>query len=61
MTDLEFIKAFAQISVDKTCKACGVDRSNMYTQRTKAEKVAMVREELTKQIKELLNKSEQGE
>lgn len=53
MTDLEFIRKFAKISVSKACRDNHVNISNLWSGRAKPEKIHTVRMYLQAKIAQL--------
>lgn len=52
--DLEFIKGFSKINVVSICKKLNVDRSNLLKGTASGEKTKAVKDEIIKQIEELI-------
>ena len=52
--DLEVIRKFNEITISGICKKLNINQHNVYNNKAKKEKMKMVREELIRQIKELL-------
>lgn len=58
MDDLEYIKTFSKISVNKACKKLKINRSNLLNNRTTKENIKKVRQELESEFAKLYIKSE---
>lgn len=54
MSDLEFVKEFRKIQITRICKKVGVDYCNFISGRSRKASAKKVKEELVKQLKELL-------
>lgn len=57
MSDLEFVKEFRKIQITRICKKVGVDYCNFISGRSRKASAKKVKEELVKQLKELLEKN----
>lgn len=55
--DLQFIKNYSKISISSICKQLNVDRSNLLKNRSSAEKIALVKNEIIKQIEEIIKEA----
>ncbi|MCQ2977339.1 MAG: hypothetical protein MJ232_04920 [archaeon] len=53
MRDVNYIKRFGKITVDKACKKAGVARNNLYIGKVKPEKVNEVIENIESEIAKL--------
>jgi hypothetical protein len=51
--DLKYIKDFSKITVAGICKDLKIDKSNLWAEKSSAENVAKVKEEIQKRLKEL--------
>lgn len=54
MSDLDFVKEFRKIQITRICKKVGVDYCNFISGRSSKENEKKVKEELLKQLNELL-------
>lgn len=58
MTDLEFIKGSAKITVIKACKDCNVNYSNLWSGRASKNNILKIRKYLEKQLRDLIANGE---
>lgn len=58
MTDLEFIKKSAKITVIKACKDCKVNYSNLWSGRTSNKNIVKIRKYIEKQLRDLIANGE---
>ena len=53
MENLEYLKKFSKITINKICKDKKIDRSNLMSGRSKKENAKIVREEIESEIAKL--------
>lgn len=54
MSDLEFIKEFSKIRISIICQKLKIQSNNVYTGKTKKENISKVKNEIHKQLTNLL-------
>lgn len=54
MTDLEFIKKFSKIRISDICKNLKIQKNNVYTGKTKKENISRVKNEIYKELANLM-------
>lgn len=54
MSDLEFIKEFSKIRISIICQKLKIQSNNVYTGKTKKENISKVKNEIYKQLTNLL-------
>lgn len=54
MTDLEFIKKFSKIRISDICKNLKIQKNNVYTGKTKKENLIKVKNEIYKELANLM-------
>lgn len=54
MTDLEFIKKFSKIRISDICKNLKIQKNNVYTGKTKKENISKVKNEIYKELVNLM-------
>lgn len=54
MSDLEFIKEFSKIRISIICQKLKIQKNNVYTGKTKKENISKVKNEIYKQLTNLL-------
>jgi transposase-like protein len=52
--DVEWIKAFSNISVARVCRELGINKNNLYTFKISAENTSKVKKEIEKRLREIL-------
>lgn len=58
MTDLEFIKGSAKITVIQACKDCKVNYSNLWSGRASKKNIVKIRKYIEKQLRDLIANGE---
>lgn len=51
--DLEFIKGFSKIKISTICEDLGIDKSNLWANKTSSQNIKRVKDEIMRRISEL--------
>lgn len=61
MDDLKFIKKFNKITVSAISKRLKINQYNLYNNRTKKEKISQVKNEIIKEVENLIKEDKEEE